>query len=188
MSNLKNVLKKIIKILAKAKDEKSLEGYSLIGGFAVSARARPRATRDIDFLIEAKSCFYTDSLPDLLKNTGYSFKIFTSNFSDPLHKLVRIYDKEENEIVDLIPVFWKWQQEVIQNSEEIEIAPKVIVPIAQAEDLIVLKLKAAGPQDLVDIQNLLDHSQIKNPLNEKRIMALAKRAKVDKKLKKLLKQ
>ncbi len=186
MPNLKNILKRISKILAKAKSKKTLNGYALIGGFAVSARAKPRATRDIDFLIEAEPDFYTDTLPNLLKKTDYTFKIFISSFEDPLHKLIRIYDKERNEVVDLIPVFWNWQSAIIENADNIEVSRGISIPIAKAEDLIVMKLKAGGPQDLVDVRALLEALNETKKFNPQKMIEFAKRAKVDKKLQRLI--
>ncbi len=185
MPPLKNVLKYFLKLLQKTKKTKSLRSFSLIGGFAVSARARPRATQDIDFLIDADNHFYTETLPKLLKNTPYSYKIFKSSLNDPLHRLVRIYDKEQ-EIVDLIPVFWKWQHEALERAEEIEIEKGLRIPVLQTEDLIIFKLYAGGPQDLVDVQALIDVAKANATLDTPRLLNLAKRLKLNKKLSKFL--
>lgn len=182
MPDLKKILRKIVKILQKAKKENDLFSYSLIGGFAVSARALPRSTKDIDFLIDALPSFYSEDLPKLLQGSTFHYKMFQAGFSDPLNGLIRIYDKEDNEIVDLIPVFWKWHKDVIRFSEEVELEDGVKVPIARTEDLIVLKLKAAGPQDLLDVKSLLLSSKASGSLDNSRLKELAKKARVDKKL------
>ncbi|MBL7685101.1 MAG: nucleotidyl transferase AbiEii/AbiGii toxin family protein [Deltaproteobacteria bacterium] len=186
MSDLKKSLKEIAKILVSAKKQKTLKGFTLVGGLAVSARAIPRATKDIDFLIHPEEAFLQKTLPDLLRHTNYTFKIFRSNFQDPLNNLVRIYNQNGDEIADLIPIFLNWQEEVIQRSENVELEKGFSIPIAQTEDLVVLKLKAGSGQDLIDVESLLLSAQKNKKLDLNRMKELAKRARVDKKLEKIL--
>lgn len=187
MPNLRAVLKKFVTILQQAKKDESIKSFSLIGGFAVSARSRPRATQDIDFLIEAEKRFYTETLPKKLKSTGFTYEVFDSSIEDPLHGLTRIYTKDGIEIVDLIPVFWKWQSDALQRAEEVQFEAKFKIPILRLEDLVVFKLHAGGPQDLVDVENLLKTAQQNKTLNRSLLLEMARRVRVDKKLKQFLK-
>ncbi|MBU0504571.1 MAG: DUF6036 family nucleotidyltransferase [bacterium] len=180
MKDLAKSLKKISKILKKSKEKGDIKGYAMIGGMAVSARSRPRATKDIDFLISADPDSDFSKLFSFPKD--YKIKKFKSDRFDPINGLVRVYDNDGNELIDLIPVFWDWQNEAIKHAEEIEFL-ETTIPIAKIEDLIVLKLKAGGPQDLLDIEELLKAAHHKK-LNKKRLLELAKRARVDKKLSK----
>ncbi len=153
---------------------------------AVSARARPRATKDIDFLIDADKDFFKSILPKLVSTKGYKFKIFKGDLLDPINGLMRVYDEDGNEFIDFIPVFWNWQRESIANAEEIEIFGGVKIPIARIEDLVVLKLKAGGPQDMLDVEELFKAVKQGESLDKERLINLAKRARVDKKLKRFL--
>lgn len=184
MKNLEKGFKKFSEILKKSKANGEVSGYVLIGGLAVSARARPRATKDIDFLIAAEKKFYEETLPIIVSAQKCTMKVFTSNQLDPLHGLVRIYDSTGQELVDLIPVFWNWQNEIIGHAENIEVFGRS-VPVARIEDIIVLKLKAGGPQDMLDVEELFKAAKATH-LNKKRLCELAKRARVDKKLAKFL--
>lgn len=186
MKDLKKGLQKFSDILRKVCDKGDIDGYALIGGVAVSARARPRATKDVDFLVQADREYFTKESIQKILPKGFSFKIFKSDRLDPLNGVVRIYDEEGNELVDIIPVFWKWQDDVIKAAEQIEIFEGVSVPIAKIEDLVVLKLKAGGAQDMVDIEELLKATAVTDDFDKVRMLDLAKQAGVDKKLKKIL--
>jgi hypothetical protein len=140
MKNLEKSLKEFAGELDKALKKGKLAGYSLIGGLAVSARAKPRATKDIDFLVSAEKGFFSKIFPEILKSKGYSYKIFEGGWDDPVNGLVRIYDEDGSELVDIIPVFWKWQDEIVKNAEKLEVFNGVSIPVARIEDLIVLKL------------------------------------------------
>lgn len=182
MSDLEKELKKLSAELTRLQTAGKLKGFSLIGALAVSARARPRATRDIDFLVSADREFFFKLLPGLLKHEDYRLKVFKGGFDDPVNGLIRIYDDQTGvEIADIIPVFWNWQDEIVAGAEKIELLG-LTLPVARLEDLIVLKLKAGGPQDNVDAEELLKAAKLAKKIDLARLNSLAKRAKVLKQL------
>jgi predicted nucleotidyltransferase len=182
MKDLEKELKVLSAELAKLRKEGKLTGFSLIGALAVSAHARPRATQDIDFMVSAERDFFFRTFPKILEKKGYLVKVFRGALDDPINGLIRIYDKDEAELADIIPVFWKWQDEIVAAAEEIALSG-IKLPVARVEDLIVLKLKAGGPQDLIDVEELIKAAKISKKMDKKRLRLLAGRAKVDKKLK-----
>jgi len=182
MKDLEKELKTLSKELSKLRKEGKLKGYSLIGALAVSAHARPRATQDIDFLVSAEKDFFFRTFPKILEGKGYLIKVFKSTFDDPINGLIRIYDKDKTELADIIPVFWKWQDEIVNAAEEIDLSG-LKLPVARIEDLIILKLKAGGPQDLIDVEELIKAAKISKKIDINRLNLLAERAKVNKKLK-----
>ncbi|MFH1542065.1 MAG: DUF6036 family nucleotidyltransferase [bacterium] len=182
MNSIEKELKLLSEQLAKLQKEGQLEGYSLIGALALAAHARPRATQDIDFLVSADKDFFFKVLPETLKKKGYKLKVFKGALDDPINGLIRIYDQNnESEIADIIPVFWKWQDEIVKQAERIELF-NVSIPVARVEDLIVLKLKAGGPQDMLDVEELLNTAKITKKIDLGRLRVLSERAKVSKKL------
>lgn len=186
MKDLEKELRVLSAELAKLQEQGKLKGYSLIGALAVSARARPRATQDIDFLVSADRDFFFNTFPEILKKKGYNIKVFRGETNDPVNGLIRIYDKEDQtELADIIPVLWKWQDEIVAAAEKVDLF-EVSIPIARVEDLIVLKLKAGGPQDLLDAEELLNAAKLSGKTDNKRLESLANRAKVSKKLTRLL--
>lgn len=186
MENLEKSLKIFASALEKAKKEKKLHGYVLIGGLAVSARAKPRATHDIDFLVLADKRFFTTEIPKLAKKLGYKAEILMGNTNDPLNGMVRIYSKDGEGLIDILPTYWKWQDEVVDGAQYLSMGGGVSIPIARIEDMIILKLKAGGQQDLLDIEQLIKVAKISKSIDKDRLFQLAKRAMVDNKLKQTL--
>ena len=186
MKNLEKTLLDFTQILEKLKIEGKMRSYALIGALAVSARGRPRATGDIDFLVSAEKDFFDKTLPEIIKSMGYDVKVFRGDYDDPLGGLVRVYDDNNMGLVDIIPVFWKWQDDMVRDAEYLTLKDKVTIPVVRAEDLIVLKLKAGGHQDIVDVEELIKITRIEKGLDKNRLLKLAKRAKVDIMLEKML--
>jgi len=185
MKDLEKELKNLSRELSRLQKKGQLQGYSLIGALAVAAYARPRATQDIDFLVSADENFFYDLFPGILKRKGYELKIFKGTPLDPINGLIRIYDKKSGtELADIIPVFWKWQDEIVSSANKVKLLG-ISLPVARLEDLIVLKLKAGGPQDLLDVEELLKAAALSKKMNLERLLALAERAKVAKKLQKI---
>ncbi|MFH1710540.1 MAG: hypothetical protein ABH860_05700 [bacterium] len=186
MENLEKSLKLFAAELEKAKNRKKISGYVLIGGLAVSARAKPRATYDIDFLVIADKSYLTEGISRIAKKLGYSVEISKGEASDPLNGMVRIYTKDGEALIDIIPTFWKWQDEIVEGAQYLSMGGGEHIPIARIEDMVVLKLKAGGPQDLIDTEELLKAADLSKNIDPERLFSLAKRAKVDKKLDRIL--
>ena len=186
MKDLEKELKRLSLELQKLQKEGELKGYGLIGALAIAAYASPRATRDIDFMVSAECDFFFKVFPEILKKKGYKIKVFKGGINDPVNGLVRIYDKEDGtELADIIPVMWNWQDEIVAAAEKVKIFD-ISIPVVRVEDLIVLKLKAGGPQDMIDVEELLKAARISKKFDMERLTSLAERAKVSKSLKALL--
>lgn len=96
--------------------------------------------------------------------------------------VVRIEDGET--LIYLIIGSRKWHMEILKDSARIDSSLfGARINIARPEGLIVMKLKAGGHQDLVDAKNLLGLEII----DREKLFHLAKSARVDKKLIKILK-
>jgi len=181
---LKKILEQLNNFLRKLKEKKTIDSYALIGGLAISARSKPRATKDVDFLIstafEEKFFKEVASLPD------FRAELKKGDFGDPIHLLIRLYGKDQTAIADFIVSHLNWQQEIINGATEIKLEEEKI-PVPLAEDLAILKLKAGSPQDLLDAEELLKATAQKpEGINFQRLNALAERAQVDKNLAALL--
>lgn len=88
---LKRELRALGGVLERAQAEGRIRTYALIGSVAVSARARPRATQDIDFLVSADPVFFREILPVWLKEMGYETRVFTGGLDDPVAGLVKVH-------------------------------------------------------------------------------------------------
>ncbi|NOZ69905.1 MAG: hypothetical protein GXP46_11860 [Deferribacteres bacterium] len=71
----------------------------------------------------------------------------------------------------------KWEDEAVSSAVPIDFRG-VIIPVISAEYLIVMKLKAGSPRDLLDAQELLQTEG----LDMTRVETLAKRLRVDRRL------
>lgn len=185
MTELKQLLPKIAKILDSLKKAGLIQGYALIGGMAIATRGFPRATKDLDFLITAKEELFRKEFPQKLKKIGLIVKKLKGDFDDPLRDLIRIVDKDKTPLIDFILVHWSWQEDIVNSAEELSLKG-FNIPIAKAEDLIVLKLKAGSPRDLLDAEELMKVISLSGQWNKEKLFLLAKRAGIDKKLNQLL--
>lgn len=143
-------LTEILSRLETAKSRGLLSGYALIGGFAVSAWGVPRATQDFDFAIAIGQAD-----PQALA-TCIGGRYQAGEPDDPLRGVVTVAIEVRHEPVSL--------QLVCLPSPLTEVAFKHIemlsvlecsVPVVSWQVLIILKLYAGGPHDLLDVHQIL---------------------------------
>jgi hypothetical protein len=172
---LNESLKEIAGIMNRLSARGITRGYALIGGLSVSVWKTPRGTRDIDFLVSLDSIEHIDKFCSALETEGLAPDVLTGDAGDPVPYLVKVSHKGVP--VDMLISTKKWEDEAVSSSVAIDFHG-VVIPVISAEYLIVMKLKAGGPRDLLDAQELL---QIEG-LDMTRVESLAKRLRVDKRL------
>lgn len=127
-------------------------GYGLIGGVALAAHGVARATLDTDLLVVDMRVLdremWTNSLSDA------ALDIRRGDSDDPLAGLVRI--ARGAQIVDLVVGRGGWQQRILTRVLPIVLADGTFA-VVDAADLVLLKLYAGGPQDLLDIDLILSN-------------------------------
>lgn len=123
--------------------------YCLIGGHAVAARGYPRFTVDYDFLTTDRSVLKLETWAGLEADVDPR----KGDYDDPLYGVVHVTGRDGSE-VDVVVAKWKWELEVIQRAESLDIAG-MQVPVPRTSDLILLKLAAGGYHDLNDVSVLL---------------------------------
>ncbi len=131
--------------------------YGLIGGLAISIHGIPRFTADIDLLVEptilkTEKIFYDYFSPDLI------IQIEKPDLSDPLGEIIRL--RLNMVQIDLIVAKTNLHFAALENTCRIEVMGK-LVKIVTPEDLILLKLSAGGPRDLLDIGGILEVCETK---------------------------
>ena len=125
--------------------------YALIGGLAAGFRTTPRFTRDADFLLHIPQL----QLPALLDDLA------AHEFACDPTTTIREWTREHMTTLSFRGVRIDWLKPVIplyqhvldRATEETWLGPPIRV--ASAEGLILLKLLAYRPQDVVDIENLV---------------------------------
>lgn len=135
--------------------------YLLIGGWSVSIHAKPRYTKDIDFLILASE---ENAIKLLHVLNKFGFSSLEISKDDFLKKGQIVQLGVAPNRIDLITgtkgiTFEKaWSNKV-----EIDI-DGVLVNVISAEDLILNKKATARPQDLIDAENIRKMLSSKNSI------------------------
>jgi predicted nucleotidyltransferase len=160
-------LSEIVRRLEDAKARRLLDQYALIGGFAVSAWGVPRATHDVDFAL----ALGTADAASLARHLHAEFH--AGKVDDPLRGVFRtnITVDQVSVPIQLILLPSAWNTIIFDRVECLSLLGAT-VPVVSWQALILLKLYAAGPQDLLDAQQIL---AVRQPAEHER-QALASRA------------
>jgi len=143
-------LAEILSRLETAQRQGLLSRYALIGGFAVSAWGVPRATQDIDFAIAI------DQADPQALATFIGGRYQAGEPDDPLRGVVTISIEVEHEPISLqLVCFPSLLTELVFRHVETLSVLESSVPVVSWQALIILKLYAGGPHDLLDVHQIL---------------------------------
>jgi predicted nucleotidyltransferase len=136
--------------------------WALIGGLAVSARAEPRTTRDVDLAVAVADDRQAEALIFHLQSRGYATVAVLEQEVAGRLATVRLRPHVEGNLgvlVDLLFASSGIEPEIARMAEPLEILPGLSLPVARIGHLIALKLLARDdrqrPQDLDDLHALL---------------------------------
>jgi predicted nucleotidyltransferase len=135
--------------------------FALVGGFAVSARAEPRFTRDLDFAVAVADDREAEALVTRLLASGYAPLAQVEQEAAGRLATMRLLVPGEDRagvVLDLLFASSGIEDEVVAAAAEVEILPGLELPVAQVPHLMALKVLARGParpQDDADLQALL---------------------------------
>lgn len=160
-------LTEIVRRLDDAKSRHLLDQYALIGGFAVSAWGIPRATHDVDFAVALGS----SDAAALARHLRAEFQPGESD--DPLRGVFRtsVTVDDLSVPIQLVLLPQAWSDIIFHNVESLSIAG-CMVGVVSWQALILLKLYAGGPQDLLDAEQILAVRQ-PTPAERQAVAALA---------------
>jgi len=130
--------------------------YALCGGLAMAVYGTPRATIDIDLLIQRESLNAVKALSHTL---GYIKEALPMKFADGAIEISRLskFDEESGDLLTLdlllvtpaIQTVWDSRKEIEWENGKIRVVSR--------EGLIALKSLRGSGQDLDDIKNLREH-------------------------------
>jgi predicted nucleotidyltransferase len=128
--------------------------YVLIGGYAVAAWGSVRATKDVDFLAAIPYNMVNQVL-DQLKSHGFTVEYRAADIGDPVMGVIKLEFQVGNELesVELLLGIKKMPDKIYLRAEKINILG-LEIPVISPEDLIVLKLLAGSPLDILDAKNI----------------------------------
>lgn len=135
--------------------------WALVGGLAVSVRADPRFTRDVDLVVAVASDDEAEGLVRTCIAEGFSVLAVLEH--DTLGRLATVRLAAPGEtlqgiVLDLLFASSSIESAICADAEPIEVAPGVRVPVATTGHLLAQKVLARGPerlQDDLDIRQLL---------------------------------
>jgi hypothetical protein len=127
--------------------------YALVGGLAVAVWGAPRATKDIDLLVQP------DQLAramDCLRVAGFTLEALPLEFKDgtALQRVSKVDQAGDLMTVDFMLVDRNLAS-VWASRARLPLGEEFVVVVSRAA-LIAMKALAGRPQDIADIQNLRD--------------------------------
>ena len=124
----------------------------IIGGLAVQVWGEPRVTRDADFSLLCE----LDEIDEVVEQI---FKIVPPRVGDPvqfaLKNRVALGVTRDGVPVDVGIATFPTEHEMIARAVEMELLSGLICRICCPEDLVLMKLVANRPQDLMDVKSII---------------------------------
>ena len=136
--------------------------WALVGGLAVSLRAEPRTTRDVDVAVAVEDDRAAERIVRALLELGYrteavleqtaTERLATVRFSPPGAATAGI-------LVDLLFATCGIEPEVVAAAVTTEVLPGKTLPVATSGHLMALKVLASRHQDLADFYSLVANTE-----------------------------
>jgi hypothetical protein len=134
--------------------------WALVGGLAVSIRAEPRFTRNIDLAVAVSSDGAAEALITDLCPAGYG--LHATLAQDALGRLatVRLTPPASSAggiVLDLLFASSSIELDICRAAELLEIVPGLVVPVARSGHLVAMKLLSRAEdrlQDALDLRHL----------------------------------
>jgi hypothetical protein len=127
--------------------------FAVIGGIAAGVHGEPRFTADVDAVVGMD----LDRALALVATLDSSpFRPLFTDVTDVVQKafILPVRHRETHVRVDLAIGLTGFERQLIERAQNIAIAGRT-VPVATAEDLILLKLLAGRPRDIDDISAIM---------------------------------
>ncbi len=157
MNALENVLRLVTGLFARQR-----QAWALVGGLAVSVRAEPRFTRDVDLAVAVSDDAAAEALVHQLRNAGFRTQAVLEQSATGRLATARLAPKEGRTaglMLDLLFASSGIEPEICQAAEALDVFPGLSVPIARLHHLLVLKVLARDdrnrPQDAADLRALV---------------------------------
>lgn len=132
--------------------------WALVGGLAVSARAEPRTTRDIDIAVAVQDDRQAENLVADLRARGFPVDSLIEQTATKRLATARLHSTASSIVVDLLFASSGIEAETVTDAELLEILPGLRIRVARIPHLIALKVLARDdrlrPQDWDDLRAL----------------------------------
>jgi predicted nucleotidyltransferase len=181
--------------IARALEELTAR-YALVGGLAVSARAEVRFTRDVDVAVAVGDDAEAEAVVYRLKRSGF-LPVTTVEQKKTKRLATARLESPNGTVVDLIFATSGIENEIVSRSQSVYLNPGLSVPVAQAEELLAMKVLSMSDerlQDRIDARNLvclnpsLDLKRVKQNLSLITERGFARQQNLSEKLDRLLEE
>lgn len=129
--------------------------WALVGGLAVSVRAVPRFTKDLDFAVAVAGDPEAEDVVHRLGGRGYRpVGLLEQEYVERMSG-VRLERGGSDVVMDLLFASSGIESEVVAAATRLKVLPQLTAPVATTGHLIALKVLAGRNQDLTDLEALL---------------------------------
>lgn len=153
MTDLTSTLDLLVALL-----ERMSVKYVIVGGLAVRAYAIPRATEDLDFTLALTRERLPELYDELEKQEFAVPEPYRSGWVDQVKGLnlvkLKRYVGGRGIDVDFFLAESSYQEEILRRRRMAEVEGRNLW-IASPEDMVLLKLLAGRPRDLIDVNDVL---------------------------------
>jgi len=131
--------------------------FALVGGLAVSVRAEPRFTRDVDLVVAVSDDTHAERVTFSLIQDGYTLLASIEHERTGRLATVRMSatDDDRSTVIDLLFASTGIEPEIAGAAETLDVLPGVQIPVARVGHLIASKLLARDddrrPSDRADL-------------------------------------
>lgn len=132
--------------------------WALVGGMAVSVRARPRTTEDLDVVLAVRSDREAEKIAFSFRSLGYLYRPEEHALEQEdggrlmTVRLLSPGQEEQGVVVDLLFASSGIEPEIVAAAEPEEILPGIVVPVARTGHLIAQKVLAGREVDARDVR------------------------------------
>lgn len=126
--------------------------WALVGGMAVSVRARPRTTEDIDVAIAVPGDREAEKVALSFRGLGYSYLPEHALEQTEVGRLATVRlafpgGEERGVVLDLLFASSGIEPEIVAAAGAEEVLPGIVIPVAQTGHLVALKVLAGRELD-----------------------------------------
>lgn len=149
--------------------------WALVGGLAITLRASPRTTADIDVMVPLEGDAQAESLLGFLISRGWRVE---REFHDREHRIASVRLRgpgAASETVDLLFHVAGIEAEVAAGADPMAILDRIEAPVASRAALIALKVLAGRDKDREDLAALLELAEAAEIREARRLLDLVER-------------